>query len=163
MFGLFLDGHYDGILPRLGYMAIHPYLGDRSVQSVGQISSSVCPIICRNAVRTGCSPILIVLTFSSRRVLTHFWTLRMPYYFYKVPFFLHFFSLCVHFHYFCKYTLHMRYVFNVILRILLMTDGLNAIWSNDRAASTDTIPQNLELGFPQSVTDTRLDQLVYCP
>ena len=32
-----------------------------------------------------------------------------------------------------------------IWRILLMTDGLNAVWSNDRAAHTDTNPKNLEL------------------
>ena len=30
-----------------------------------------------------------------------------------------------------------------IWRILLMTDGLNAVWSNDRAAHTDTNPKNL--------------------
>ena len=41
-----------------------------------------------------------------------------------------------------------------------MTDGLNAVRSNDRAAPTDT---NLELAPPQSVTATRLDQLVYSP
>ena len=42
-----------------------------------------------------------------------------------------------------------------------MTDGLNAVWSNDRAASpTDTNPKNLELASPQSVTATRL---VYSP
>ena len=40
-------------------------------------------------------------------------------------------------------------------------DGLNAVWSNDRAASTDTNPKNLELAPPQSVTATRLDQFVY--
>ena len=50
-----------------------------------------------------------------------------------------------------------------IWRILLMTDGLNAVWSNDRAAPTDTNPKNLELAPPQSVTATRLDQLVYNP
>ena len=50
-----------------------------------------------------------------------------------------------------------------IWRILLMTDGLNAVWSNDRAAPTDTNPKNLELAPPQSVTATRLDQLVYSP
>ena len=44
-----------------------------------------------------------------------------------------------------------------------MTDGLNAVWSNDRAAPTDTNPKNLELAPPQSVTATRLDQLVYSP
>ena len=44
-----------------------------------------------------------------------------------------------------------------------MTDGLNAVWSNDRAAPTDTNPKNLELAPPQSVTATRLDQLVHSP
>ena len=53
----------------------------------------------------------------------------------------------------------MCYVFNVNL----MTDGLNAVWSNDRAAPTDTNPNNLELAPPQSVTATRLDQLFYSP
>ena len=36
---------------------------------------------------------------------------------------------------FFKYTLHVRYVFNVISRILLMTDGLNVVLPNDRAAT----------------------------
>ena len=40
-----------------------------------------------------------------------------------------------------------------------MTDGLNAVWSNDRAAHTDTNPKNLELAPPQSIKATRLDQL----
>ena len=44
-----------------------------------------------------------------------------------------------------------------------MTDGLNVVWSNDRAVHTDTNPKNLELATPQSVTTTRLDQLVYSP
>ena len=44
-----------------------------------------------------------------------------------------------------------------------MTDGLNAVLSNDRAAPTDTNPKNLQLAPPQSVTATRLDQLVYSP
>ena len=44
-----------------------------------------------------------------------------------------------------------------------MTDGLNAVSSNDHAASTDTNPKNLELAPPQSITATRLDQLVYSP
>ena len=44
-----------------------------------------------------------------------------------------------------------------------MTDGVNAILSNYRAAPTDTNPKNLELATPQSVTNTRLDQLVYSP
>ena len=39
-----------------------------------------------------------------------------------------------------------------------MTDGLN-----DCAAPTDTNPKNLELAPPQSITATRLDQLVYSP
>ena len=42
-----------------------------------------------------------------------------------------------------------------------MTDGLNVICSNDRAAPINTNPKNLELAPPQFVTDTRLDQLVY--
>ena len=46
-----------------------------------------------------------------------------------------------------------------IWRILLMTDGLNAVCTNDRAAPTDTNPKNLELAPPPSVTTTRLDQL----
>ena len=33
----------------------------------------------------------------------------------------------------------------------------------DRAAPTDTNPKNLELAPPQSITATRLDQLVYSP
>ena len=41
-----------------------------------------------------------------------------------------------------------------------MTDGLNA---DDRAAPKYTNPRNLELASPQSVTATRLDQLVYSP
>ena len=44
-----------------------------------------------------------------------------------------------------------------------MTYGLNAIRSNDRAAPTDTNHKNLELAPPQSITATRLDQLVYSP
>ena len=44
----------------------------------------------------------------------------------------------------------MCYVFNVNLTDSLMTDGLNAVWSNDRAAHTDTNPKNLELAPPQS-------------
>ena len=44
-----------------------------------------------------------------------------------------------------------------------MTDGLNAVWSNGHAAPTDTIPKNLELAPPQSITATRLDQIVYSP
>ena len=42
-----------------------------------------------------------------------------------------------------------------------MTDGLHAVRYNDRAAPTDTNPNNIELALPQSVTATRLDQLVY--
>ena len=52
----------------------------------------------------------------------------------------------------------MCYVFNVNL-----TDSFDAVWSNDRAAPTNTNPKNLELAPPQSVTATRLDQLVYSP
>ena len=44
-----------------------------------------------------------------------------------------------------------------------MTDVLNAVCSNDRAAPTYTNPKILELAPPQSVTATRLDQLVYSP
>ena len=44
-----------------------------------------------------------------------------------------------------------------------MTDGLNAVLSNDRAAPTYTNPKNLKLAPPHSVTATRLDQLVYSP
>ena len=39
-----------------------------------------------------------------------------------------------------------------------MTDGLNAVCSNDRAGPTYTNPKNRELESPQSVTATRLDQ-----
>ena len=54
-------------------------------------------------------------------------------------------------------------VFNVNL-----TDSFDDRWSqcrwlNDRAAPTDTNPKNLELAPPQSVTATKLDQLVYSP
>ena len=48
-------------------------------------------------------------------------------------------------------------------QILLMTDGLNAVWSNDCAALTDTNLKNVELAPPQSITATRLDPLVYSP
>ena len=44
-----------------------------------------------------------------------------------------------------------------------MTDGLNDVLSNDRAAPTNTNPKNLALAPPQIVTATRLDQLVYSP
>ena len=48
-----------------------------------------------------------------------------------------------------------------------MTDGLNAVWSNDRTSPTYTNPKNLELATTppptQSVTVTRLDKLVYSP
>ena len=74
------------------------------------------------------------------------------------------FSFCRHSNfYFRKYTLHVCYVFNVIWQIPLMIDDLNAVWSNDRAAPTDTNPKNLEFVPPQSVTAIRLDQLVYSP
>ena len=59
--------------------------------------------------------------------------------------------------------MNVCYVFNVIWQILLMTDGLNAVWSTDSADPTDTNPKNLELAPPHSVTATRLDQLVYSP
>ena len=49
---------------------------------------------------------------------SHFWTLMMPYYFFNVSFFVYISTI------FCKYTLHVCYVFNVIL---LMTDGLNSV------------------------------------
>ena len=81
----------------------------------------------------------------------------MPYYFNNVSF------VCVHFHFFAS-TLCMCVMYlTSIWRIILMTDGLNAVWSNDRAAPTDTNPKNLELASPQSVTATRLDQLVNSP
>ena len=41
--------------------------------------------------------------------------------------------------------------------------NVNLTESFDRAAHTDTNPKNLELAPPQSVTATRLDQLVYSP
>ena len=81
-----------------------------------------------------------------------FWTLKMPHYFYKVSLFIYSF-VCEHFHF-----LHVCYVFNVIWRIHLMTDGLNVVWSNDRAAPTDTTPKNLELASPKVVMASRLDQ-----
>ena len=40
-------------------------------------------------------------------------------------------------------------------------DGLNAVWSNNRAVPTHTNPKNHELASPRSVMATRLDQLVY--
>ena len=57
----------------------------------------------------------------------------------------------------------MCYVFNVNLTDSFDDRRLNAVWSNDRAAHTDTNPMNLELAPPQSITATRLDQLVYSP
>ena len=42
-----------------------------------------------------------------------------------------------------------------------MTDGLNAVLSNDRAASTDTNRKILDLAYHRSVTATRLEQLLY--
>ena len=44
-----------------------------------------------------------------------------------------------------------------------MTNGLNVVRSNDCAAHTDTNHKNLELAPPQSITATRLNQLVYSP
>ena len=58
---------------------------------------------------------------------------------------------------------NMCYVFNVNVTDSLVTDGLNTILSNYRAAPTDTNPKNLELAPPQSITATRLDQLVNNP
>ena len=87
--------------------------------------------------------------------VSHFWTLRMP-------FFLHGLLFCIHFHFASTLCMCVMYLTS-IWRILLMTDGLNAVWSNDRAAPTDTNPKNLEIAPPQSVTATRLDQLVYSP
>ena len=90
-----------------------------------------------------------------------FWALRSlifgPYgchFFTRSPFFVYI-SIFASTHCMCVMYL------TPIWRIILMTDGLNAIWSNNRAAPTDTNPKNLELAPPQSVTATRLDQLVY--
>ena len=80
----------------------------------------------------------------------------MPYYIYKVSLFCTF-PLFLQVHFACVLC------FNVIRQILLMTDGLNAVLPNDRAAPTDTNPKNLELASLQSVTAIRLDQLVYSP
>ena len=82
--------------------------------------------------------------------VSHFWTLRMSLFLQGLPF-------CIHFH-FCRYTLHVCYVFNVNL-----TDYFDDRRSQCRAAPTDTNPKNFELARPQSVTATRLDQLVYSP
>ena len=42
-----------------------------------------------------------------------------------------------------------------------MTDGLNAVRSNDRPATTNPNLKNLELAPLQAVTATRLEQLLY--
>ena len=68
----------------------------------------------------------------------------------------------IHFH-FCKYTLHGCYVFNVNLTDSFDDRRSQCRLINDRAVPTDTNPKNLELAPPQSITDTRLDQLVYSP
>ena len=57
----------------------------------------------------------------------------------------------------------MCYVFNVNLTDSFDDRRCQCVWSNDRAAPTDTNPKNLELAPLQSVTATRLDQLVYSP
>ena len=77
-------------------------------------------------------------------------------FFYKVSFL---FCFCIHFHFASTLCMCVMYLTS-IWRIFLMTDGLNAVWSNDRAAPTDTNPKNknLELAPPQSITATRLDQ-----
>ena len=77
-------------------------------------------------------------------------------FFYKVSLF------CIHFH-FCKYTLHVCYVFNVNLTDSFDDRQSQCRLSSDRAAPTDTNPKSLELALPQSLTATRLDQLVYSP
>ena len=79
----------------------------------------------------------------------------MAFFFYKVsPYCVHF-----HFHFFastlCMCVIHLTSIW----RILLMTDGLNAVWSNDRASPTDNNPNNLELASPQSITAPGLDYI----
>ena len=87
--------------------------------------------------------------------VSHFWTLRMPFFFFKSPFFVY---ISIFASTLCMCVMYLMSIW----RIILMTDGLNAVWSNDRAAHTDTNPKNLELA-PQSITANRLDQLVYSP
>ena len=65
--------------------------------------------------------ILIFFYISFRPLRSHFWTLRMPYYFYNVSFFMYISN------FFRKYNLRVCYVFNVIWPIILMTDGLNVV------------------------------------
>ena len=56
------------------------------------------------------------------------------------------------------------YVFNVNFDGFFWWQTVSMpLWSNDRAAHTDTNPKNLELAPPQSIKATRLDQLVYSP
>ena len=62
---------------------------------------------------------IYIYIYPSEHTVSHFWTLRMPYIFYKVSLF------SIHFH-FCKYTLHVCYVFNVNLTDSF-DDGLNAV------------------------------------
>ena len=64
---------------------------------------------------------------------------------------------------FCKYTLHMCYVFNVNLTDSFDDRRSQCRLTNDRAAPTGTNPKNLKLAPPQSVTATRLDPSVYSP
>ena len=71
--------------------------------------------------------------------------------------------MCTFPFFFGKYTLHACYVFNAIWRFFWCQTVSIPFWSNGRAAPTVTNPNNLELSSPQSVTDTRLDQLVYSP
>ena len=86
-----------------------------------------------------------------------FWTLRMAYFLVtRSPVFVY---ISIFASTLCMCVMYLTSIW----RILLMTNGLNAVWSNDRAAPTDTNPNNLELAPPQSVTATRLDQLVYSP
>ena len=55
-------------------------------------------------------------------------------FFYKVSFF------CIHFHFASTLCMCVMYLTS-IWRIILMTDGLNAVWSNDRAAPQTLIPR----------------------
>ena len=73
-----------------------------------------------------------------------FWALRSlifgPYgcLFYKVSFFVY---ISIFASTLCMCVMYLTSIW----KILLMTDGLNAVWSNDRAAHTDNNPKNLEL------------------
>ena len=80
----------------------------------------------------------------------------MPYYAYNVSLF------GVHFHEFCKYTLHVCYVLNVIDGIILMTERSQFRFDQMILyCPTDNNPKNLELSSSQSVPPTGLDQLEY--